>query len=150
MGLVMLIADYWPSLIERQAPPAAYDISSSTSVIGWLGMMLATGLAEETLFRGLLVGILVVLVPGRFRVGPVDLPVAAPIVGLLFAVAHYHSFITDPLHLAISQQIYAFAWALSYVWLMERYDSLLPPIIAHGVGNFVEVAIVMVLMHTWA
>ena len=79
-----------------------------------------------------------------------DLPVAAYIVALLFGMAHYESFVVDPLHQALAQQGYAFAWGLAYVWLMERSRSLLAPIVAHGVGNFTEVAIVVALGGAWS
>ncbi|WP_438628000.1 lysostaphin resistance A-like protein [Microbulbifer sp.] len=148
MGLVMLVADYWPQLLTQTAPDAGYDLTP-VGASGWLAMMAATGLAEETVFRGLLVGMLVVLVPGRVRLGSFEVPFAAVAVGLLFSVAHYETFLVDPLHLAIAQQLYAFVWALVYVWLMEKSRSLLAPIIAHGLGNFTEVALVMLMMSAW-
>ena len=45
----------------------------------------------------------------------------------------------------IAQQIYAFAWGLAYVWLMEKSDSLLAPTIAHGLSDMVEVGAVIAL-----
>jgi len=147
MGLIMLLVDYWPDLIAVRAPEASYDITPLPA-IGMLLALLCTGFAEETIFRGLLVGMLVVLVPGRLRLGRIDLPVAGYIVAILFGVAHWKSFVVDPLHLAIAQQLYAFVWALIYVWLMERSRSLLAPIVAHGIGNAVEVGIVMLMIAT--
>ena len=88
---------------------------------------------------------LVVLVPGRLRIARLDLPLAAYIVALIFGIAHRRSLVYRPLHLAIAQQIYAFAWALVYTWRMERSDSLVAPTIAHGVSNVVEVGWVMML-----
>jgi membrane protease YdiL (CAAX protease family) len=149
MGLTMLVADYGPDLVARTPPDSGYD-PSVIGALGWIAVMASTGLAEETIFRGLLVGMLVVLVPGRLRVGRLDLPVAAYVVGALFAVAHYRSFLVDPLHMAIAQQLYAFAWGLIYVMLMERSRSLLAPMVAHGIGNSVEVGIVMALMVAWS
>lgn len=148
MGLVMLVADYWPQLASGTAPDAPYSLVP-VDAAGWLAAMLTTGLAEETIFRGLLVGLLVVLIPGRIRAGNFDIPVAAVIVSILFGLAHWQSFQVDPFHMAATQQLYAFAWGLIYVWLMERSRSLLAPIIAHGIGNAVEVGIVMVLMQAW-
>ncbi len=107
------------------------------------------GVNEEPIFRGLLVGMLVVLVPGRVRIGRLDLPVAAYIVAALFGLAYYDSFLHQPLHLAIAQQIYAFAFGLTYVWLMERSRSLLAPALAHGLSDAVEVGIVMWLAAAW-
>jgi hypothetical protein len=39
----------------------------------------------------------------------------------------------------------AFVFGLTYVWLMERSRSLLAPMTAHGLGDMLEVAAVMVL-----
>jgi membrane protease YdiL (CAAX protease family) len=144
MGLVMLAADYWPQLLGAPIP-SDYPLEPVLAA-EWLWAMITTGLGEETIFRGLLVGLLVVLTPGRIRMGRFEIPIAGVFVALLFGLAHYDSFFQSPLHLAIAQQIYAFVWGLTYVWLMERSRSLVAPIVAHGVGNFVEVAAVMGLM----
>lgn len=103
MGLVMLVTDYWPDLLNQTPPETSY-VGTPWDQAGFLVGMISTGLAEETIFRGLLVGMLVVLMPGRLRVGSVDLPVAAYVVALLFAAAHWKSFVVDPLHQAIAQQ----------------------------------------------
>lgn len=149
MGIVMLVADYWPALAAQTAPDMSYSRYPLDSA-GYLLGMITTGLAEETIFRGLLVGMLVVLVPGRLRIGSLDLPVAAYVVALLFGLAHWKSFTLDPFYQAMAQQIYAFAWGLLYVWLMERSRSLLAPMVAHGFGNFTEVGIVIALNALWS
>ena len=148
MGLLMLVADYWPQLAAHRAP-GGYD-TSPAGAAGWIAVMACSGLCEEPIFRGLLVGLLTALVPGRVRVGRVDLPLAGVLVAVLFGLAHYESFLVDPLPLAIAQQLYAFAFGLAYVWLMERSRSLLAPAIAHGVGDAVEVAAVIGLQLAWA
>lgn len=149
MGLVMLLADYWPALLSQTPPNTTYS-QTPFDTAGFLIGMLTTGLAEETIFRGLLVGFLLVLVPGRLRIGAVDLPVAGYIVALLFGLAHWQTFQVDPLHLALAQQTYAFLWGLTYVWLMERSKSLLAPIMAHGIGNFTEVGLIVLLGYLWS
>ncbi|MBX7249953.1 MAG: CPBP family intramembrane metalloprotease [Caulobacteraceae bacterium] len=148
MGLIMLVVDYGGSIVARQAP-GGYSHDPAIAA-GWLLAMITTGLGEETIFRGLLVGMLVVLCPGRVRVGGFEIPVAGVLVALLFSAAHYDSFLHDPLAQAVGQQLYAFVWGLIYVWLMERSRSLAAPIVAHGVGNFTEVALVMILNSQWA
>ena len=147
MGLIMLAADYWPQLLAGEAP-GDYPLQPGLAA-EWLLAMVTTGFGEETIFRGLLVGMLVVLTPGRVRAGRFEIPVAGVLVALLFGVAHYDSFLHGPLNIAIAQQLYAFVWGLTYVWLMERSKSLVAPIVAHGVGNFVEVAAVMGLLIAW-
>lgn len=151
MGLAMLIADYWPALLSASPPDSSYAKTPyNWDTVGYLVGMLATGTAEETIFRGLLVGFLIVFVPGRIRMGPVDLPVAGFIVALLFGLAHWKSFVVSPFHEALAQQTYAFIWGLTYVWLMERSRSLLAPVVAHGIGNFSEVAMILLLVALWS
>ena len=149
MALVMLVADYWPQLIGHVAPNGGYD-TSPVGVAGWLAVMASSGLCEETIFRGLLVGMLTVLVPGRVRAGRFEIPFSGLVVAVLFGLAHYTSFLVDPFWMAFAQQLYAFVFGLVYVWLMERSRSLLAPMIAHGVGDALEVAAVMWLQVAWA
>ncbi|HEY9029576.1 MAG TPA: CPBP family intramembrane glutamic endopeptidase [Burkholderiaceae bacterium] len=149
MGVLMLAADWWPRLAAHRAPDADYG-KSAGDIVGWLAVMAASGLCEEPIFRGLLVGLLTALVPGRVRVGRVELPLAGVLVALLFGAAHYETFFVDPLPLAIAQQLYAFVFGLVYVWLMERSRSLLAPVVAHGVGDAVEVGAVLALQAAWS
>src|SRR3546814_2365096 len=72
MGLVMLVADYWPAIAVQAAPDMSYSKYPLDSA-GYLLGMITTGLAAETIFRGLLVGMLVVLVPGRSAETPSEL-----------------------------------------------------------------------------
>ena len=143
MGLAMLIADYWPQMLSGTAP-TSYPVDPVDST-GWLFAMGITGFAEEPIFRGLLVGGLAVLVPGRVLVGKLDLPLSAYLVALLFGLAHWQSFTVQPFSMAAAQQVYAFAWGILYAWLMERSNSLVAPIIAHGLSDVVEVALVMAM-----
>jgi hypothetical protein len=143
MGLAMLAADYWPQILSGTAP-TDYPVNPVDSA-GWLFAMGITGFAEEPIFRGLLVGGLAVLVPGRVCIGKLDLPLSAYLVAAMFGLAHWQSFTVNPFYMAAAQQVYAFAWGIVYVWLMERSNSLLAPIIAHGLSDFVEVALVMAM-----
>jgi len=141
MGVIMLLADYWPQMLSGTAP-TDYPVDRVDSP-GWLFAMAITGFAEEPLFRGFLIGGLVVLVPGRLRIGRLDLPLAAYIVALLFGLAHWENFVVRPFAMAAAQQIYAFGWGIAYAWLMQRSRSLVAPIIAHGLGDVVEVGLIM-------
>ena len=144
MAVVMFVPDHWPELARGVRPADPYHATPATAP-AYILVMLAAGPNEELIFRGVLVGMLAVLTPGRVRVGAFEVPVAGGIVALLFGAAHYASFLAQPLPQAIAQQVYAFAWGLIYVWLMERSRSLLAPAIAHGAGDAVEVGVVMLL-----
>ena len=143
MALVMFVADYWPQILSGTAPKD-YPVNAADST-GWLFAMAISGFAEEPIFRGLLVGGLAVLVPGRVRIGKLDLPLAGYLVALLFGLAHWQSFVAGPFYMAAAQQAYAFAWGIIYVWLMERSKSLMAPIIAHGLSDAVEIGLVMAM-----
>lgn len=149
MALLMLVADYWPQLLSRTAPQGGYEMTA-LGIPGWLAVMFIAGPNEEIIFRGVLVGMLTVLVPGRVRLARFEIPVSGVIVSLLFGAAHYGSFFQDPLYQAIAQQLYAFLFGLTYVWLMERSRSLLAPMIAHGLSDLLEVGAVMLLSVAWA
>lgn len=149
MALLMLVADYWPQLLSRTAPQGGYEMTA-LGIPGWLAVMFVAGPNEEIIFRGVLVGMLTVLVPGRVRLARFEIPVSGVIVSLLFGAAHYGSFFQDPLYQAIAQQLYAFLFGLTYVWLMERSRSLLAPMIAHGLSDLLEVGAVMLLSVAWA
>ncbi|MFJ2988231.1 CPBP family intramembrane glutamic endopeptidase [Collimonas sp. NPDC087041] len=144
MAAIMLVADYWPQFLSHTPLKSDYEMTA-IGVPGWLFVMFVAGPNEEIVFRGVLVGMLTVLIPGRLRLGRFEIPISGVIVSLLFGAAHYNSFFVDPLYQAVAQQLYAFAFGLTYVWLMERSRSLLAPMIAHGVSDLVEVGAVMLL-----
>lgn len=147
MGAVMFVADQWPLLIARR-PPLDYPLDPVLASEWGLAMLL-TGFGEEPLFRGLVVGMLAAMLPGRVVVGRVDVSLAAVIGGLLFALAHWEGFLYAPLSRAVAQQLYAFTWGLVYVWQIERTRSLAPAIVAHGIGNFVEFVCVVSVRAAW-
>ena len=148
MALVMLVAGHGPELLTRTAPATEYD-TTGLGVPGWLIAMLGAGPCEEIVFRGVLVGMISALVPGRVRIGRLDLPFAGVVVAVMFSAAHFQSFLVGPLYQAVVQQLCAFTFGLTYVWLMERSRSLLAPMIAHGVGDMLEVAAVMAMTAAW-
>lgn len=142
MAVVMFVLDYWPLFASGNAPDG-YS-TNAIDALGWIVGIAAAPLGEETIFRGFMIGALSVLVPGRLRIGKVDLPLAAYIVAVAFALVHWRTFLESTLSMAIAQQAYAIAWGLVYAWLMERSRSLLAPMIAHATGNAFEVVAVIV------
>jgi hypothetical protein len=146
-ALIMLAADFWPQfLLHEPFPNQGYEITP-VGVPGWLIAMLGAGPNEELVFRSFLVGGLGLFVPGRMRLGNFEVPLAGVVVAVLFGAAHYQSFFHDRLAMAVAQQIYAVAFAILYVWLMERANSVVAPMIAHGLSDAAEVAATMALMN---
>jgi hypothetical protein len=145
----MLLADFWPQIfLHRPFPQEGYEMTP-VGIPGWLIVMFGAGPNEELVFRSFLVGLLTVFVPGRVRAGNFEVPLGAVIVALLFAGAHYNSFFHRSLSMALAQQLYAATFAILYAWLMERANSVVAPMITHGLSDSVEVAATMALMTWW-
>lgn len=149
-GLVMTAADYWHNLAAK-VPPPHFQLAW-TNIVGLLSFeALYAGTIEEVLFRGLLLTFLMQRMSGRIRVARFDIHVAGVIVAAIFCLAHLGSFWTESLAAAVAQQLYAFVWAVTYAyWFEKSGSSLLPSIIGHNVGNFVEDAVVFWLAWHWS
>jgi membrane protease YdiL (CAAX protease family) len=142
----MVVVDFWPQLLlHRPFPDQGYEMTP-VGVPGWLIAMFGAGPNEELVFRSFLVGLLGLFVPGRVRAGDFEVPLAGVVVAVLFGAAHYQSFWKDPLAMAVGQLIYAVGFALLYVWLMERANSVVAPMVTHGISDAGEVAATMALM----
>lgn len=153
MGLIfaaiMLVADFWPQLFLHQPfPDQGYEMTP-VGVPGWLVGMFGAGPNEELVFRSFLLGLLTVFLPGRVRVGAFEVSLAAVAVALMFAAAHYDSFLHRPLAMALAQQAYAVVFAVLYAWLMERANSVAAPMLAHGLSDAGEVAATILLITWW-
>jgi CAAX protease family protein len=143
-GLIMLVADDGAALSRGLAPTA--PAAGAVDIVGWLTFELfIVGICEETLFRGLLLGLLEALSPSRLRIGRFSLSTAGYTIALVFALAHVGNFRTMPWPMALSQQLYAAALGVLYAWLRERSGSLAAPIVAHNLSDFSEDAIVFAL-----
>jgi CAAX protease family protein len=144
-ALIMLVADHWPQLIAMR-PPMAPEQPTPVNVAGWLGFELFwVGICEETLFRGLLLGVLTALSPSRLRIWRTEISTAGITLAVLFALAHASNFATRPWYEALAQQLYAIALGLIYAWLREHSKSLVPAIVAHSLSDFGETGLVFLL-----
>lgn len=147
-ALIMLVADHWPSLFALKPPPVP-EVATPLNVAGWLGFeLLWVGICEETLFRGLLLGVLTALSPSKIRIWGTQISTAGITIALLFALAHAANFATRPFYEAFAQQLYAIALGIIYAWLRERSNSLVPAIVAHSLSDFGETALVFLLAGT--
>ena len=144
-GVIMLLADQWPALIHLQ-PPEVPEAATPVNIAGWIGFeLLWVGICEETLFRGLLLGILLALSPSKIRIGRTEFSTAGITVALVFALAHAGNFAIRPFAEAFAQQIYAIALGIIYAWLRERSGSLVPAMVAHSLSDAVETGLQFLL-----
>jgi membrane protease YdiL (CAAX protease family) len=137
-GFLMLVVDYYPSLIRHSAPPGPYA-TNLWNVVQWLLMEgVVVGFTEEALFRGLFLGYLVSRITRSVRIGAARISVAGIIVAATFSLAHVQAFWHTSLLSALGQQLYTIAIGIFCAYLFEQSGSLLAPAIAHNAGDFVE------------
>ena len=96
------------------------------------------GLCEETLFRGL---ILFVLInngwKGRIKIAKIEISYAAIISGIIFMCAHiyYRILPFQIIHLEYTQLLMAFSLGIFQAVTYEKTKSLLSPILVHNYSN---------------
>ncbi len=124
--LVAMSSSRWPPLVQlrKQVEMLVGELFSS---ISWLELALvcfAAGLGEELLFRG-------ALQPWLARI--THPTVAIVVVGLLFGLAH---------SLSVTYFVTATLIGCYLGWLMQAYDDLVAPIVAHALYDFVAIAFI--------
>jgi hypothetical protein len=141
---IMVVIDHGAGLLHGRAPETTAH--GAVDLTGWLAFnLLLVGPCEETLFRGLLLGVLEALSPSRVRFGTRSISTAGIVIALLFALAHARSFAVEAWPVALGQQVYAFAFGLLYVGWRERSGSLLMPVVVHALSDVLEEVAVYVL-----
>ncbi len=149
-GVLMTAVDYWPQILAHKPPSDRPYPLTPLNVAGWLSFEgVFVGPSDETLFRGLLVTYLAAAMPGRISLWRFDMNVAGVVVALIFALASFFSFFTEPFAIAFGQQIYAFALGILYAYWFEKSRSLLAPIIGHNVGAVVEYIFIFAMVAAW-
>ncbi len=127
--LILLVAisnSRWLPLVQlrRQVETLVREIFSGSSWLEIAMICFAAGLGEELLFRG-------ALQPWVARLSHPT--VAIVVVGLLFGLAH---------SLSVTYFVAATLIGCYFGWLMEAYDDLVAPIVAHAVYDFVAIAFI--------
>jgi uncharacterized protein len=137
-GVLMTVVDYAPQLINHIGPHARAAVSPGT-FWGWTFFEgIYVGPTEEIPFRALLVTYLVATMPGKLRLGRLEMSWAGVIVAAMFALLHATNFATRAWPLALGQQFYAFALGVFYAYWLEKSRSVLAASIGHNVGDVVE------------
>ncbi|CAD1788854.1 CPBP family intramembrane glutamic endopeptidase [Xanthomonas arboricola] len=148
-GPLMLVVDYYPSLIAHSPPPGPYDTAPS-NVAPWLVMQgIFVGISEELVFRSLLLGFALCLYDRQVGLGMYRVSIATVIIAAAFSLAHINSFWETSFIQALGQQFYVLALGIFYGWLFERSGSVLAPAIAHNAGDFIEWAMCFILCSMW-
>ena len=121
----------WAYFVGISSPKGQLDVE----VLAYLAIM--PGLNEELIYRGVLLGILDKVTPGNLRFLEAPVGWGIVITSLLFALLHGFWFDSS---LAIHVNGIALRNSLIsgfiFAWLRARTGSLVMPIIAHGVEDF--------------
>lgn len=131
-ALIAIIAlAAWAFIVGISSPQGKPDLQTLT----YLAIM--PGLNEELVYRGYLLGALDKIMPARFMLLAAPVGWGMIVTSLLFGLLH--GFWLDN-NLAIQIDIIALRNAaisgLIFAWLREKTGSLLMPIIAHGLEDF--------------
>lgn len=142
-GILMTLVDYAPQIFTHVVSHATMP-SSRASIWGWVFFEgLYVGPTEEIPFRALLVSYLIVTMPGKLRLGRLQMSWAGVIVALIFALLHADNFATRHWPQALGQQFYAFALGVLYAYWLEKSRSIVASSIGHNVGDVVEYLIAL-------
>ena len=130
ISLVLSILFTFPSQIQYELT-ATNIISDLTFDFG------LTGFSEEILFRGLIMGVLLLSWRGFIRIGSFKISVAGVVATVLFSLAHIG---IDYRTLSITaiyplQLVFTTGLGLFYAVMRDKTGSLVGPIIAHGASD---------------
>lgn len=138
--LISYIVGYSLNTIE----PYGYELNISNA-LGTLGFQLfLSGVSEEILFRALPITVLGAVICEENKMGYTFIIV---ITSVLFSVAHIQ-WTLFPITLSFSwfQLIYAFVLGVAYGLTYVKSESIIYPMIMHGLSNFLMVGIGYIFM----
>jgi membrane protease YdiL (CAAX protease family) len=149
-GVLMTFVDYWPQILAHKPPADKPYPLTVLNIAGWFSFEgVFAGPSEEVLFRGLLVTYLTQAMPGRVSFRGYAMNGAGIVVAVLFALAHFGNFFTEPFLSALGQQFYAVALGVLYAYWFEKSRSLLAPIVGHNVSNVTEYVFIFAMVALW-
>jgi uncharacterized protein len=130
-SLVILILASWALLVGVSSPEGKFDLSTLT----YLAIM--PGLNEELVYRGVLLAILVKIFPENFKLLGAPFGWGIIVSSLLFGLLHGFWFDRGlAIHIEVIALRNATVSGLIFAWLKMRTGSLVMPVIAHSLEDF--------------
>jgi len=149
LGILMALADFWPDIAQHRAPSGEYELTP-VNIAGWLtyrGIFL--GIADETLWRGLLVTYLAASLAGRVSLLRFEMNLAGVVVALIFALPSLWDFVADPPLIALAKMFVAFLQGVFFAYWFEKSKSLAAPVIGHGVCFGLYQVLIFAMVAAW-
>ncbi len=131
-ALVWFIITY---IVTTKSNPG-YNLNPVNIISDLFFDFIITPLSEEILFRGLIMGILLLVIKQNLKLGQVSISYAGIITALLFSLSHIGINYTDfTLNINWVQLIFAFWLGIFYAYMRDKTGNLLGPVIAHGASD---------------
>ena len=128
---VILLLAAWAFLVGISSSKGRFDLPTLTY------LAILPGLNEELVYRGILLAILIKIIPEDLQLLGAPFGLGIVVVSLLFGLLH--GFWLDK-NLAVHIEVIALRNAtisgLIFAWLRARSGSLVMPVIAHGLEDF--------------
>lgn len=141
ISLVINIIFTTPSVIN-------YNLTASNIISDLFFDFVVTGFSEEILFRGLIMGLLLKTWQGFLGTARSGISLAGVFAAVLFSLAHIG---IDWQALEITyfnplQLVFTMGLGLFYAFMMDKTNSLLGPVIAHGASDGLITVINLILL----
>ncbi|HUO93294.1 MAG TPA: hypothetical protein VMU22_10245, partial [Rhizomicrobium sp.] len=109
LGVVLTLVDYAPQIVAVKPPTDNPYPLTAFNIAGWLSYAgVFAAVAEEVLFRGLLVTYLVQAMPGEVNVRGFSVSGAGVVVAFVYAFSYTNRFLNESMALALLQVACAF------------------------------------------
>jgi membrane protease YdiL (CAAX protease family) len=129
--IVILTLAGWAALVGINSPKGTFDLMT----LLYLAVMPA--LNEELVYRGGLLGLLDKLMPNRINFLGARIGWGALLTSIIFCLLHGFSLDNNlNIHIELIALRNSFISGFIFAWLKERTGSLLMPVIAHGMEDF--------------
>jgi membrane protease YdiL (CAAX protease family) len=113
------------------------DIKNVKGTETFLFQLLMPGIAEELVFRGILLGLLSKAYNSRFIIWKVPLGWGIIITSVLFGLVHAFTFGRHTFDFNILYFLSTFTMGLALAFIKEKSQSLLPGIVCHNLFNLI-------------
>ena len=146
LGLLTAAIEFGPQMLAH-VPPNFDEPFTPGNIGGWLVYQgLYVGPTEEVLYRGLLVGYLTATMPGRIRIGDLEMNGAGIVVAIVLTLSDGLSFITRPFIVALAQTLCDLTAGILYALWLEKSKSLFAPIVSHNVAGLTRTVLMFALI----
>jgi hypothetical protein len=138
LGILLAVVGFLQSfLLSKVISISSIPFKPTPMNLFWMGLYIwiFVGIAEETLYRGMVQTYLMKHLNGQIRIIKWDFKLGTLIAAVLFGCSHLCALSLQPYPLVISNVISTTIGGLILGYLYQQTNSLIGPIIAHNLSN---------------